>query len=321
MTQLSDPYTLVLTHDIDVLSVVSLPLGRTLVGFFYRCTAGSLVRLLQGSISLEQYFESVRAALEYLPAKLGLGLDAWANSLATMLSVERAYGVRSTLFFIPIYREPGARPEDARPAPGNRAAHYRLGDQKELLQQMVRDGWEVGVHGINAWRSLEDALSEFRTFSAICPQQHRVGIRMHWLYQRAEMWKHLDEAGYFYDATFGSNDRIGFPEGKYTPFKADGAKNLMVLPLNIQDCALFGSSAGGKTEGEAWEEVEKLLHKARLNHAVVTILWHNHSFVAPRFWGEIYERAIRQAKADGAAILTAGEAVARYRGDVGYEGR
>jgi len=307
-------YTIVLTHDIDVLSVVELPLGRTLGGFFYRCVAENLVRLVRGRISLSQYVSSLRAALDYVPAKLGFRLDAWARSLRTMLDIERAYDVRSTLFFIPTPGEPGIRPEDGRPAPGNRAAFYRLSDYREVLRQLVSDGWEVGVHGINGWRSVEDARRELRALKAICPQQERVGIRMHWLYQKPGMWKHLDQAGFFYDSTLGWNERIGFPDGRYTPFKPDGSNSLIALPLNIQDGALFERRYLNYGPEQVWRAVDEMLDAARANHAVVTLLWHNHSFVAPRFWGGLYERIIRQAKADAADILTAGQAVARYCG-------
>jgi len=311
---LAKPYTLVLTHDIDVLSVVELPLGRTLGGFFYRCVAENLVRLIGRRISLSQYVSSLGAALDYVPAKLGFCLDGWARSLRTMLDIERAHGVRSTLFFIPLRGEPGIRPEDGRPAPGNRAAFYRLSDYREVLQQLVSDGWEVGVHGIDAWRSVEDARRELHALKAVCPQQGRVGVRIHWLYQKPGMWKHLDEAGFFYDSTLGWNDRIGFPEGRYTPFKPDGSKNLLLLPLNIQDGALFGRAYLNLCPEQAWQAIDKVLDVARANHAVVTVLWHNNSFVAPRFWGGLYERIIRQAKAEGAEILTAGQAVAKHCG-------
>jgi hypothetical protein len=312
MTRVGTAYSLVLTHDIDVLSVVDLPIGRTLAGFFYRCLAENLLRLLRGGISPAQYYRSLHAAAECLPAKLGYGLDVWARSLGAMLSRERALGVRSTLFFIPLYGEAGVRPENGEPAPGNRAAFYRLGDHCEVLQQLVGDGWEVGVHGINAWRSVEDACRELHALKAVCPQQERVGIRMHWLYQRAGMWKHLDEAGFSYDSTLGWNGRIGFPGGKYTPFKPDGSKNLVVLPLNIQDGALLERAYLNLRPEQAWQAISEVLDVARAKHAVVTVLWHNNSFVAPRFWGDLYERVIRQASTDGAEILTAGQAVARH---------
>ncbi len=230
-----------------------------------------------------------------------------------MLDVERSYGVRSTLFFIPLCGEPGVIPGNGRSAPRNRAAYYRLDEYRALLQELVRGGWEVGVHGLDAWRSADDARRELEALQEACPVQGRVGIRMHWLYTREGMWKDLDEAGYAYDASFGWNDKIGFPGGKYTPFRADGASDLMVLPLNIQDNALLGREYAHQSAREAWRGIENVLDEARRHRAVVTVLWHNNSFVAPRFWGETYEQILRQAKSDGAEILTAGQAVEQFR--------
>lgn len=313
MRRVHAPYTLVLTHDIDVLTLVELPLGRTLAGFFYRCLAENLIRFLRGRISLDQYLRSISAILEYFPAKLGHKVDPWARSLGIMLDVERSYGVRSTLFFIPLCGEPGVIPRNGKPAPHNRAAYYRLGEYRSMLKELVYGGWEIGVHGLNAWRSTEDARRELLALKEACPDQERVGIRMHWLYTREGMWKDLDEAGYAYDASLGWNDRIGFPAGRYVPFKADGASNLMVLPLNIQDAALLGKDHADLSPDEAWLKVEKVLDEARRYCAVVTVLWHNYGFVAPRFWGETYEQILRQARSDGAEILAAGQAVEQFR--------
>jgi hypothetical protein len=308
------PYTVVLTHDIDVLSVVGLPPGHTLAGFFYRCLVENMARIVRGHISLRQYGTSILAALQYLPASVGLGLDAWAKSIDTMLSIERTHGVRSTLFFIPLYGQPGVQPENGKPAPGNRAAYYCLTDYRGLLRDLALEGWEIGVHGVNAWRSVEDARCELSVLREACPEQEHFGIRMHWLYKTPGMWKHLDEAGYSYDATFGWNDRVGFPGGRYVPFESEGAKTLMVLPLNIQDGALLGREHGNLSPVDAWQKVEGVLDEAKANGAVVTILWHNNSFVAPRFWGDIYEQILCQAKVDGAKISTAGQAIAEFRG-------
>jgi peptidoglycan/xylan/chitin deacetylase (PgdA/CDA1 family) len=310
------PYTIVLTHDIDVLSVVELPFGRTLAGFFYRCVFDNFARYIRGRLTPSQYWKSIVSASQYLPAKLKLCSDAWARSLTEMLKIERAHGVRSTLFFIPFSREPGLLPECNTPAPDNRAAHYRLTEYSQTLDELIRDGWEVGLHGINAWRSVDDARRELLAFKEVCPAQTEIGVRMHWLYRTPEMWKHLGEAGFSYDATFGWNDRVGFPGGRYIPFEGEGAKNLMVLPLNIQDGALFGREHCDLSVDEAWREVENVLNEARTNRAVVTILWHNNSFVAPRFWGEVYEQIICQARADRARISTAGQVISEFRREV-----
>jgi len=186
------------------------------------------------------------------------------------------------------------------------------------LQQLERKGCEIGVHGLDAYCDLESAKAELEAVRKLVPDKVQIGIRMHWLYHKGkETWKILDEAGYAYDATFGWNDRVGFPEEQYRPFKPDGVENLVVLPLNIQDGALLCESHQFLRDEEAWHRVEQILEVVKERRATVTILWHNHSFVAPRYWGGLYERIIQKAKKDGALICRAIDVVEMFnRGEL-----
>lgn len=279
------PYILVLTHDIDALSLKELPLtARTFWGFVYRCLIVNLKRLLARRLRLSEYLDSLKC-LALLPfVKMGVARDPWEEALQVMLEIEERYRVRSTLFFIPFAGKPGRIPE-GKPAPRHRAAHYSLARYQELLQELVDGGWEVGVHGIDAYLDLESAQAELAAIRKLLPGQEKVGIRMHWLYHRGETWRILDAAGYAYDATLGWNDRVGYPEGRYGPFRPEGVKNLVVLPLNVQDGALLGEWRMNLSDDEAWQHIEEVLKEAKEHRAVVTILWHNNSFVAPRYWG------------------------------------
>ena len=307
-------YVLVLTHDIDVLSVRELPLlGRTFWGFAFRCLLLNFRCLLSKRLGFLEYLDSVKYALLLPLIKLGLAKDPWQVSLQVMLEIEKRCGVRSTIFFIPFPKQPGHTPE-GNPAPANRAAHYKLEKYKDLLQQLEREGWEVGVHGVDAYLDLASARTELEAFRKLLPEKDKIGTRMHWLYHKGKgTWKILDEAGYAYDATLGWNDRVGFPEGQYKPFKPDGVESLVVLPLNIQDGALLGEEHQFLRDEEAWHQVEKILEEAKERRATVTILWHNHSFVTPRYWGWLYERIIQKAKEDGALICRAIDAVEMFK--------
>ncbi len=313
MASVEVPYTLVLTHDIDVLSVKELPLlGRTFWGFAYRCLIVNSRRILTRRLSLREYLNSLKQVLLLPLIKLGLASDPWEKGLRVILKIERQYDVRSTFFFIPFPGQSGHTPE-GKPAPDNRAAHYQLDEYEGILEQLEREGWEVGVHGIDAYLNLEGAKAELRATQKLIPERGEIGIRMHWLYHKGEeTWTILDEAGYAYDATFGWNDRIGFPDGRYEPFKSKGVKKLVVLPLNIQDGALLGEWHQFLSNEEAWQQVEQVLTEAKEHEAVVTVLWHNNSFVAPRYWGWLYERIIQRAKEDGARICRAIDVVEMF---------
>lgn len=311
------PYSLVLTHDIDHMSLAELPrCGRTFIGFFYRCFAENMYRAVRRKISIGDYIRSLEACVRAISAMIGMGRDMWAQSLGDMITLEDRLGVRSTLFFITMPGKAGVMPGSLRPAPANRAAFYRLADYLPVLRDLVQGGWEIGVHGINAWRSEADARLELNALRAVVPDQQCVGIRMHWLYSVPGMWSHLESAGFAYDATLGWNDRVGFPENRYHPFRPNGSQRFSVLPLNVQDGALVRDGYTGLTLEGAWQEMLGLLSAARTKRAVLTVLWHNTSFAPPRLWSEFYERLIKQAQDDGAEILTAAQAVStRYGGE------
>ena len=53
---------------------------------------------------------------------------------------------------------------------------------------------------------------------------------------------------------------------------------------------------------DAFQKAKPVLAWAKRFGGAVSLLWHNQSFTAPRFWGEVYERLIAQGKTDGAWI-------------------
>lgn len=301
-------YCLVLTHDIDLMSLRELPVtNRSFWGFAYRCLVENALRSAKDRISLAQYLDSLKTSLLMPAIKLGMARDPLEESIQTMLDIERSYGVRSTLYFVPYAKYAGHEP-DGSPAPSNRSVYYELSAHRNLLVQLEKEGWEVGVHGVDAYGSLKSAQEEIRVLKDLLPEKTRIGIRMHWLYHKGESsWRALDSAGYCYDATFGWNDRIGYPGEHYKPFKPSNVDKLMVLPLNIQDGALLSYPEPSKDK--VWVQVENILNKALRKQAVVTILWHNNSFAVYRYWTEIYRKIIERAQSDGAKILRAIDAI------------
>ena len=302
------PYWLVLTHDIDIMSLRELPItGRTFWGFAYRCFSANTYRFVKRHISLNQYLDSLRTFFAIPLIKLGLARDPLEESLQIMLGLEKTHDVRSTLYFATRAKYAGHRPNGDR-APFKRRINYELSNYRDLLIQLEKEGWEVGVHGIDAYRSLSDAEYEIQALRDLLQKKDKIGIRMHFLYYKYEdTWEILDQAGYCYDATLGWNDRIGYPGGYYRPFKPDNVGNLTILPLNIQDSALL--SYQELSLDEAWHQVESLLDEAIKNKAFVTILWHNNSFVVYRYWTELYKRILKRAQSDGAAIIRAIDAI------------
>jgi peptidoglycan/xylan/chitin deacetylase (PgdA/CDA1 family) len=299
-------YTLVLTHDIDYLSLKEIPWScKTLWGFSYRC--------LKAAVSFSQFRYSIGQRVELLwngismpLVKFGLRDDPWESSLDSIIEMEKRLGVKSTFFFLPFPNLPGITPA-GQVAPANRSAFYKVTDYKERIQSLELEGWEIGVHGIDAYRIESSAVREKMEIEGILGHND-IGIRMHWLYTSvAETWQILARAGYRYDSTLGWNEEVGFPDGHFTPFRPFKDQPFTLLPLNIQDQALF---EGLKlSDDAAWEKICVILSEAKTHDGVVTVLWHNYSFITPMLWGSTYERIIRQAQADGAQILRAIDAV------------
>lgn len=300
---MSDPaYTIVLTHDVDFISLKVFPLfGRVALSFAKECLFGNLIRLLRGDLSLRIYIRSFFWGLGLPLVKAGVLPDPWEKSIERVLRLEKKYGVKSTFFFIPFPNRPGTLAA-GQPAPVSRAAAYDVRAYGELLRELEDQGWEVGVHGIEAHLSAERALQELEVFRPLLKSKTRWGIRMHWLYRSSRLEGNIKQAGFFYDATLGSNEEIGYPEGRFRPFLKDG---LWVLPLNIQDVTVLAKWRRNLRPKYAWEEIVHVLELAKIHRAVVTVLWHNNSFGPPRYWENLYEKILQRGRADDAVFKKA----------------
>ena len=294
------PYTVVLTHDVDHLCLRKAPFREGGAGSFLKgCLWINLFRFLRRDLSLWEYAKGAGIALVYPLVKLGFFFDPWEVALQDILAMEEKYNARSTFFFIPFSQEAGFKSRGIL-APRSRAALYNINNYKKLINELALGGWEVGVHGLNAHLSHEEAEREYKVMADLLPPAMPIGIRMHWLYQTEELWKNAAKGGFYYDATYGSNDKVGFPENKIHPFKRD---NIWVIPLNIQDGTLLKKKYMGLTREKAWTRVSELMDDARRQRAVITILWHTNVFGPPLYWGNVYEKILKKAILDGARIM------------------
>ncbi len=83
---------------------------------------------------------------------------------------------------------------------------------------VVDGGFEVGLHGIDAWADKDSAAEERRRLE---PRSGTagLGVRMHWLYWDKDTFRILDEAGFAYDSTFGYNDTVGYRAGTVQAYR------------------------------------------------------------------------------------------------------
>jgi hypothetical protein len=247
--------------------------------------------------------------IQYILAKWELSKDPW-DLFNEWMKLESDIGVRSTFYIVPPHKPQLAYPHKYH------EVSYNIPWNK--LNNMRSKGWEIAVHGMNNWISEEEGRKERELFGAC-------GNRTHWLLRDDNSWKLLDRAGYDYDATFGYNDNIGIPATQI--FKPGGVNNLLVVPLNIQDIALFGKACWTpQNDGtyikqpclnlsvdEAKKSCREIFRQIKECGGIVTISWHYQNIVPPNDWREVYLFLIDIAKKDGAWITTAQNAVDWYR--------
>ncbi len=285
------PYLVALTHDVDVTSVRECRFVT--VGYAaYKC-------IKQGNFC---------AGLRLLCTKCGIGNDPWVL-FERWKTFEDQLGVRSTFFFVP-------RKDDS----GIRAHPYRAvgyGINKDILNGLTRDGWEVGIHGIDNWTDAETGRHERMAVSG-----KAFGNRTHWLMFDKKSWQMLDDAGYYYDTTFGYNDDVGFRAGTLQVYRPRDTINLLELPLHIQDIGLFGKfcwaptvHGWGKTpclhldEPAARMQCNDIFDYALKYGGAITMLWHYENLTPPRDWSGMYTELVKRALADCACVTSAGNVV------------
>jgi hypothetical protein len=288
-----------LTHDVDFARITDHKLDHTLYGFLYRSTIGSFLNLLRGRSSIKNCLINLGAALSLPLVYMGLKKDFWL-SFENYLRIEK--GLKSTYFFIPFKDRAGDKV--TMPKAGFRATRYDIKDVQDWAKLLIKEGYEVGVHGIDSWHDSEKGRLELNEITKAVGIQE-VGTRIHWLCFDSNSPKILEEAGFVYDSTFGYNDAIGFRAGTAQVFRPLGAKRILEIPLHIQDVALF--TYMNMTDEKANQCCKEIIDHVLTHGGVLTILWHERSLVPERLWGDFYIALLKQLKMHRVWFATASQ--------------
>jgi hypothetical protein len=247
-------------------------------------------------------------ALFLLPCVyLGLCKDFWLN-FDKYVRIEKDF--KSTFFLIPFKNRPGDKV--AGRFTKRRATRYDIADIQEDVRNLLRNGFEIGVHGIDAWHSTDKADMELDRISQFIGKSD-IGIRLHWLCFDERSFKILDEAGFSYDSTFGYNETVGYRGGTTQVFRPMDVKNLLELPLHIQDMALLSPSQMGLSETEAWALCKRMTSDVLKYGGVLTILWHLRSLAPERLWDDFYLRLLDELNALNGWFAPANQIVEWFR--------
>jgi len=296
-----------LTHDIDHPALRNHRCDHTMFGFLYRSTIGTLLNVFRGRKPLKSLWRNWQAAGQLPLIHLGLANDFWAE-FDRYPEIERDCG--ATFFVIP--RRDYAGRTVTGLASSKRACQYNLDELLPKLRRITLAGREVGLHGLDAWLSVDEGRKEHARVSQSTGTAD-VGVRMHWLFFNEDSPVMLDRAGFNYDTTVGYRETIGYRAGTTQAYRPLGAAKLLELPLHVMDTALFYPAYLDLSEAEAERRVRGLLDDFGRIGGALTINWHDRSIAPERLWGDFYVRLLGELKSRGAWLPNAAVAVAWFR--------
>ena len=294
-----------LTHDVDFVGIRRHKFDLTMFGFIYRALFGSLASVLTGSLSWKKALANWAAVASLPGIYLGIQKDVMIQ-FDRYAEIERV--LPSTFFLIPYKNRPGIDLE-GRSTKG-RAVKYEIGDIAPEVQKLLARGCEIGLHGIDAWSSIERGANERMQ---VCRMISRpdMGVRMHWLFFSENSPDVLEQAGFCYDSTAGYNDAVGYRSGTSQAFRLPGTA-LYELPLHIMDTALLSSGRMALSEAAAFERIKEICSHASENGGALTVNWHHRSVGPERFWDDLYINVLGELEKSGAWFATARDAVSWF---------
>jgi hypothetical protein len=279
-------FTCCLTHDIDFYGIRRHLFDRTLVGFVARASIGTFADLCRGRRSFGEAVRNWKALLSLPLVFAGLMPDSWRP----LEQYARADDDRkSTFFLVPFRGRPGIGPDGT--IDPVRAVPYQVSDVREDALAATRQGAELAVHGIDAWRDAEAGRAELKELTSVTDRAG-AGVRMHWLYFSADAPQHLEAAGFEYDSTWGYNDGIGYRAGTAQVFRLSGCTNLLELPLSIMDSALLFPDRMALAPDAALDHCRVVLNNARRFGGTLVVNWHDRSLAPERLWDGIYRNLL-----------------------------
>jgi len=292
-----------LTHDVDFAGVRFHRFDRTMFGFVYRALIGSLIGVLKGRTSWKKLLKNWKAVILLPWVYIGCAEDFF-NQFDRYIEIEKGLG--ATFFVIPYKNQDGQ--DISGKAVKGRAIRYDVTDIEPELQKLIESGCEIGLHGIDAWRSSKKGRDELNRILQFIGETE-IGLRMHWLYFHNQSPQILEDAGFYYDSSYGYNEAVGFRGGTTQVFRPQNAKKLFELPLHIQDTALFYPGRMGLTEKQARNLVDEILKNTKKYGGLLTINWHQRSLGPDRLWDDFYIRLIEDLKRLNVCFARAGDAV------------
>ncbi|MBX3300755.1 MAG: hypothetical protein KF693_00920 [Nitrospira sp.] len=282
-----------LTHDVDFFGIRRHLFDRTMAGFLYRASLGTVIDLVRGHRSFKEACRNWVSILSLPLVFLRVLPDFW-RPFEDYAKVEDRKS--STFFLVPFKGKAGVAPDGS--LNNWRATPYGIQDVREDLKAAAAGDSELAIHGIDAWRDTELGREELHQLVSLVGQQN-IGVRMHWLYFDHDSPQKLEKAGFDYDSTYGYNEAVGYRAGTSQPFRPVGCSALIELPMTIMDSALFSSGRLSLTSMQAMSLCRCIIEHARRAGGVVVINWHDRSLAPERLLGRFYAELLNEVREGG----------------------
>ncbi|MDA4113595.1 MAG: hypothetical protein OK474_06090 [Thaumarchaeota archaeon] len=188
------------------------------------------------------------------------------------------------------------------------SSNYPLGAVRPESDRIRASGWDVGLHGDfgthDSQEKMDEAVTRFSGAMGFRP----TGLREHYLrFDFAKSWPIMEAAGFDYDTTVGTNDRLGFKIGMASPFHPpDGAwspMNLLELPLVLMDTTLWGYLK--RSEEEGFSDSLRMMKDVEDVEGLFTLLWHQEAVRMKG--GRIYWRLLDEIARRGCFVGSGAE--------------
>jgi peptidoglycan/xylan/chitin deacetylase (PgdA/CDA1 family) len=203
------------------------------------------------------------------------------HGIPYIANIEKDFRVRSTFFFRPTYDD------------SQTVAVY-----EDEIKDLLRDGWEVGLH-INNAESLDSIAREKDTLEKVAGT-NVLGSRVHYLRILPEKLPLLHKAGFLYDSSLSfSKDRFDLRNTGYLN-ENDG---LIVFPITFMDAYLFSYSHLNEQNVIEFI-VSNLLEAQKSETKFATILWHDNAILMRG--GRVYRQLLEKLVQMEDVILTRG---------------
>ena len=185
------------------------------------------------------------------------------------IEIENRFNIRSTVFFLN---------ESIKLNPVSLNSYklsmgrYNIHEPRieEMIRQLDRNGWEIGVHGsYNSFKDISLLKEEKLTLENIMGHQIS-GSRQHYLNSDDKTWQIQADVGFKYDSSWGYTNDIGFKDNHYLPFRPFN-NQFKVIPLTIMDTCFMAKP-------DKWVLYEKLLDTCEVKGAIMVINFHQHVF-------------------------------------------